>query len=134
MKIVVGYDDSDHAKRALGRAAELAGAGGTVLVVSAVPLLAGGPRTAGTLDTAELEERKHVLAEAVGQLEAKGVDAHMVEAVGDPADAIVTQAEEMGADLVVVGTRGRNIVGRLLLGSVSTKVVQHAPCDVLVVR
>jgi nucleotide-binding universal stress UspA family protein len=47
---------------------------------------------------------------------------------------LVQEAEESGADLIVVGTRGLNAAKRLVLGSVSTNVVQHAPCDVLVVR
>ena len=47
---------------------------------------------------------------------------------------IVQEAEESGADLIVVGTRGLNAAKRLVLGSVSTNVVHHAPCDVLVVH
>ena len=57
-----------------------------------------------------------------------------VEAHGDPADAVVRQATDEEADLIVVGTRGLNVAQRTLLGSVSTKIVHHAPCDVLVVR
>ena len=68
-------------------------------------------------------------------LEKKGIAARTVEAHGDPADALVRQAEDDGADLIVVGTRGLNAAQRALLGSVSTKVVHHAAkCDVLVVR
>ena len=47
---------------------------------------------------------------------------------------LVQQAREAGADLIAVGTRGLNAAQRALLGSVSTKVVHHAECDVLVVR
>jgi nucleotide-binding universal stress UspA family protein len=47
---------------------------------------------------------------------------------------LVQVAAEERADLVVVGTRGLNLAQRALLGSVSTKVVHHAHCDVLVVR
>jgi nucleotide-binding universal stress UspA family protein len=57
-----------------------------------------------------------------------------IEGHGNPADVLVEEAEESGADLIVVGTRGLNAARRLVLGSVSTNVVQHAPCDVLVVR
>jgi nucleotide-binding universal stress UspA family protein len=46
----------------------------------------------------------------------------------------VRQASDEGADLIVVGTRGLNVAQRALLGSVSTKIVHHAACDVLVVR
>lgn len=46
---------------------------------------------------------------------------------------LVQGAEESGANLIVVGARGLNAANRLVLGSVSTNVVQHAPCDVLVV-
>ena len=57
-----------------------------------------------------------------------------VEGHGNPADVIVQEAEESGADLIVVGTRGLGATRRAFMGSVSTNVVHHAPCDVLVVR
>jgi nucleotide-binding universal stress UspA family protein len=47
---------------------------------------------------------------------------------------IIDEAEKEGVDLILMGTRGMNAVDRWLLGSVSTKVVHHAPCNVLVVR
>ena len=57
-----------------------------------------------------------------------------MEGLGEPAEAIVDTARENGADLVIVGTRGENAAKRALMGSVSTSVLHHAPCDVLVVR
>jgi nucleotide-binding universal stress UspA family protein len=67
-------------------------------------------------------------------LAAHGAGAETKDAAGDAGEAIIEAAEDADADLVVVGTRRRNVAARLLLGSVSTKVVHTAPCDVLVVR
>ncbi|WP_206832776.1 universal stress protein [Alicyclobacillus fructus] len=53
---------------------------------------------------------------------------------GVPADAIVNIAEEMGADLIVIGTHGRKGIDRVLMGSVSTAVMHRAKQAVLVVR
>lgn len=53
---------------------------------------------------------------------------------GDPGPTIVDAATAELADLVVVGSRGRNRVERFVLGSVSDHVVRHAPCPVLIVR
>ena len=53
---------------------------------------------------------------------------------GRPATGIVSEAERIEADLIVMGARGLSAVRRLLLGSVSSEVVDHAPCPVLVVR
>lgn len=53
---------------------------------------------------------------------------------GDPADEITKAAKSRRADLVVAGAKGLSAVGRFLLGSVSTKLVRHCPCSVLVVR
>jgi nucleotide-binding universal stress UspA family protein len=53
---------------------------------------------------------------------------------GSPESRIVETAEEIGADLIIVGSHGYSRWERLLLGSVSDSVVHHAPCSVLVVR
>jgi nucleotide-binding universal stress UspA family protein len=65
-------------------------------------------------------------------LSERGIDAETIEGQGDPGSVIVKAAED--ADLVIVGSRGLNSFQRILLGSVSSKVVHRAPCDVLVVR
>lgn len=53
---------------------------------------------------------------------------------GSPESRIVEKAEEIHADLIIVGSHGYNRWERLLLGSVSDSVIHHAPCSVLVVR
>lgn len=53
---------------------------------------------------------------------------------GSPAQSIVAEAEEWKADLIVVGSHGYGFWERMMLGSVSQSVIQHAPCSVLVVR
>jgi nucleotide-binding universal stress UspA family protein len=64
----------------------------------------------------------------------RGLKATLVEGHGDPARAIVEAASDGEADLVIVGTRGQGALARAVLGSVSSKVVHDAPCDVMVVR
>ena len=54
--------------------------------------------------------------------------------VGDPREALIEMARREGADLIVVGSHGRSGLTKLLMGSVASHVVTHAPCDVLVVR
>ena len=53
---------------------------------------------------------------------------------GDPADAILDVAEEIEADLIVVGNKGMTGAKRFLLGSVPNKISHHAPCGVYIVR
>ena len=54
--------------------------------------------------------------------------------VGEPASTIVDTAAEGVYDLIVIGNKGRSALNRFLLGSVTTKVVHHAPCNVLLVK
>ena len=54
--------------------------------------------------------------------------------LGDPRDLIVRTADAVGADLVVVGSHGRTGLPRLVMGSVASYVVSHAPCDVMVIK
>ncbi|HEY7490197.1 MAG TPA: universal stress protein [Candidatus Tectomicrobia bacterium] len=55
-------------------------------------------------------------------------------ASGDPADAIVQVAQDLGVDLIVMATHGRTGLQHVFLGSVAEKVIRHAPCPVLTIR
>lgn len=79
-------------------------------------------------DASELVER------AAQQLQAAGFRATVGVSEGDPKSRIVEKAEDWGADLIVVGSRGRMDFNRALLGSVSEAVARHAPCSVAIVR
>jgi nucleotide-binding universal stress UspA family protein len=133
MSIVVGYDGSEPAKRALQRAADLAKEGDRIVVVSSAEAQArSGPTGGARRDPSEFQQRRDVLEGAKQLVSERGLDAEFVEAQGDPGTAIVEAASD--TDLIIVGSRGLNPIQRMLLGSVSSKVVHRAPCDVLVVR
>jgi nucleotide-binding universal stress UspA family protein len=85
------------------------------------------------VDQARAEREAH-LVKVVRDARAAGVTAEFLVWEGDPGGSIAAAAEAEGADLVVVGTRGRSGAERMLLGSVSDHVVRHAGCPVLVVR
>jgi nucleotide-binding universal stress UspA family protein len=133
MKVVIGYDGSDAAKRALRRAAELAG-DETVTVVSVASQLSGPVRGIQPYWPQEIENRRANLEEARTLLLEQGKQVHAVEGRGDPGTLIAEVGDRAGADVIVVGTRGQNVLGRALRGSVSTKVLRRSDRDVLVIR
>jgi nucleotide-binding universal stress UspA family protein len=134
--IVVAYDETEESKRALDRGVTLAQALGSHLIVTSVaPVMVSVGRAAGAIDPTDtphdhIEELKRVREE----LEAKGIQAEYVPAVGHLDDAIVEVAKEKGADLVVVGTREVGFVKRALGQSVSEGVVHKVECDLLIVH
>jgi nucleotide-binding universal stress UspA family protein len=134
--IVIGYDDTPAAKRALDRASELARAFGSRLVVTSVAPVtsSAAPRSMGTDPSDTALEHRQELATARAHLSEQGLSAEYVEAVGHPADSIVAAAEQHGADLIVVGTREPGFMERLLGTSVSDSVSHRAHCDVLIVH
>jgi nucleotide-binding universal stress UspA family protein len=131
--IVIGYDESEPADRALMRATELAKVFSAKLIVTSVaPILVGRGGPIDPVDRPEdhYDELKH----AAAFLAEHGIEAEYDLALDRPADHIVHLAEERNADLIVVGTREPGLVARLLGMSVSDTVERKARCDVLVVH
>lgn len=77
---------------------------------------------------------RRLVDQTVQQLIKAGFTAEPVCKVGDPAEEIMNVASNRTADLIVMGAKGLGTIDRILLGSVSTRVVQYASCPVLVVR
>jgi nucleotide-binding universal stress UspA family protein len=68
------------------------------------------------------------------KMEEYGVEGEVIISRSAPAEAILETAEELGSDLVVMGTHGRGTVGRLFLGSVAIRVLRHAPCPIVTIH
>ncbi len=120
--IVVGYDGTEPADRALERAAELAKVFGSKLIVTWV-----APVEDEVGPAEELDRARTLLSE-------QGLAVEYQPAIGEPADALVEVAERYGAELLVVGTRDPGAIQRMLGQSVSQAVLRQARCNVLVVR
>jgi len=142
-RIVVGTDGSETAGEAVRQAIDLAKlSGATLSVVSAFEPVSKRRVESEKLDAPadvayEFGPREDVnlvldAAAATARNEGVEVQTHPVE--GDPAEAILTVAEESKADLIVVGNKGMTGARRFLLGSVPNNVSHHAPCSVIIVR
>jgi nucleotide-binding universal stress UspA family protein len=129
--ILVAYDGSPEARRALEHAADLVGRGGSVAVLNVIPAQAVSARIE-TVTEGERAAQRHLLREAESVLARKRVGITPLTAVGDPATEIRAAAERSGAGIVVVGRK--NGRARLIRGSVSTRLMRRAPCDVLIVH
>jgi nucleotide-binding universal stress UspA family protein len=145
-KILLATDGSEEAKLAFASAADLSKKTGSelhVVYVGHMPLVSYESPGAITLDPdlsgrmqedAEQEARRK-LDEQVRQVgKTDGEVAEMHARVGRPDAEIVGLADELGAGLIVLGSRGLGPLRRALMGSVSDSVVRHAHCPVLVVR
>jgi nucleotide-binding universal stress UspA family protein len=135
-KIVVAYDESDAAKRALERAAQIAKAFGSELIITSIaPVMTSIGRSAGPVDPTDppsehIEELKH----AESYLEGEGLHAELVPGLGEPAKTIAELAKERDADLIVLGTHEPSAIARLFGQSVSDSVAHSVHCDVLIVH
>jgi nucleotide-binding universal stress UspA family protein len=140
-RILCPTDFSEPSYEAIKAAGEMAFHFGSELcvlhVVSPVPLVPMGAEPSGfnvSLYERELEaSSKRSLEEIINQMEWKHLKVRLIVLRGNAADEIVRVAEEEKAELIVIATRGRTGLDRLIFGSVAEKVVRFAKCPVLTV-
>ncbi|MGZ8804341.1 MAG: universal stress protein [Microbacterium sp.] len=139
--IVVGTDGSETAGVAVHHATVLAKLTEATLhlVHAHQPLSMSHAAAAGmTVDVASInagiaDSSADVCHHAAAEAKRTGVRFETHARPGDPADALIDVAEEVGADLLVIGNRRMTGVKRFVLGSVPNKVSHHAPCSLLIV-
>jgi nucleotide-binding universal stress UspA family protein len=133
--VIWATDGSEASERALPIALELVrDSHGKLFVVHADEILAG--RAGGFSMFADEEELRDGLRAKVAELVSTGIDAEFQVVKGvnqDPADLVAEAARKLGADVIVVGTRGHGRVTGMLLGSVTQRLMHVAPCPVLAV-
>jgi nucleotide-binding universal stress UspA family protein len=146
-RALIATDGSDFAIAAARRAVELLAPSTQLTLLEVVPPPVvpaatpvtglegvgplGAPEATEELDEALTEQGREGLDRTAAALEGK-VERKLVH--GEPAAEICRVAEEDGYDVIVIGSHGTGFVKRVLMGSVSHHVIQHAPCPVLVVR
>lgn len=139
-RILVPHDFSDDAAAALDFAVELAKQlGGELHLVHAyrMPLEMFSPYGVAVPDSVMPEIREAAarhLKELAAKVKAEGLAVHVHLQEGPPADSIAEAAGELGADLIVMGTRGRTGLAHVVLGSVAERTVRSAPCPVLTLK
>lgn len=141
MKVLIGVDDSPYSAAAVAHVAGAAWPKATkFLVLSALaPMFIrpdeGPPANAIAQLMMEQEKyHKEIADAAADRLRKAGLTADARMMVADPRAALLDAARSEHVNLIVVGSHGKTGIKKLLLGSVASHVVTHAPCSVLVVR
>jgi nucleotide-binding universal stress UspA family protein len=135
--IVVGADGSDTSSEAVRQAAELATRFDARLHIVcaytpvAVRVQAASPES-GEWNVGPEVMGEQVLSRARSLVGGADVELHAVP--GDASDALIEIAEQENADVIVIGNKGMQKVGRFILGNVPNKVSHNAPCSVYIVR
>jgi nucleotide-binding universal stress UspA family protein len=143
MRILIGVDDSPHSRAAVEFVKKMAWPkDSSILVLSVARTVVGVyaeafvPAPAYVADLSADTRRfcEETAAGAERELKGTGLKTEARVLQGDPRTALVDAARTERADLVVVGSHGRTGVAKLLMGSVASHVVTHAPCSVMVVK
>lgn len=145
MRILIAYDGSDSAKKAVDVIGDMARKNDEIFLLTVIPaellsstftkmLLPDIDLSSIAKDSAFKERAEETLKEVAEMIKDKVSKIETIVASGDPADEILVTAKNKACDLIVVGYKGYGKEGRFLIGSVTDKVVRHAYCSVMVVR
>ena len=137
-KILVAVDGSEHGLRAAKFAGDLARQMKSeklriVVSFEPIPPYLGEPNMQSAIN-ARLEEAQGILRAAEQEVGSVPCEIHTELIEGSAAEAILDVARTRESDVIVMGARGLGRIAAAVLGSVSQKVVAHAPCPVLIVR
>lgn len=136
-KVLCATDGSENADRAFDYATRLAQSEGATLHGVHVVEKLLGYRVSGMdshIDESEIDARIRTQAEAAGKELGSQVTMHMMASpAGEVAKRIAETASDLGADLVIVGTRGHSAIGGAFLGSVTQRLLHVSTCPVLAV-
>ena len=133
--IVLAYDGSKFSNKALQEAVLMAkSSGGNLLILSVVDITEEFESEAPGLTDRMTEKLLRLTQKALEKAVKAKIKARMEVHVGDAYEMIVGVAKKKKADIIVMGSHGRTGLTRLLMGSVTSRVIGHAPCSVLVVR
>jgi nucleotide-binding universal stress UspA family protein len=135
-KILVGYDGSEASERAVDVAIDLARCTDAQILVLAVarpPEPATRVEVDAVLDNAK-EHFEEGFTKVRERANAAAVDLETLIEVGHPAEHLIHQAELNHAELIIVGRKGTSLFEKLLLGSVSERVIRFAHCPVMVIK
>lgn len=138
-KILVPTDGSDYSMRAAEYAISIAKTLSAQILVAFVVDEIVLEQIAKSTERERVEKElkedgQRYVKYAVGLAEKEGVQASSLIANGRPFEQIVHMAKGLNTDLIVMGTYGRRGADRILLGSVAERVIEFAPCPVLVIK
>lgn len=129
MSVVLATDGRAHTSKAVDYALEYARLHREALYVVFVI----GPKHEENREGTVGEAKKH-LEEIKVRATQQGVETTTLLETGSPAESAIAVAERVSASAIVVGTSGKTVLDRVLIGSVSEHVVRNSPCTVIVVK
>jgi nucleotide-binding universal stress UspA family protein len=132
-EILVAYDGSETAKKAIEHAINLLKPEDKLIIISVVPTSKMAEFADIDTDTS-VARAQEVINELLAQLREKDINAFGVVKEGDIADEILKMGFELKCDLIVIGHKGISKIGKFSLGSVADKVARYATRPVLIVR
>ena len=145
MRVLIAVDDSEWSKAAIQFVKSMTWpAKSEFVVLSVAPSMylayslgdvpGGTPMVSQEIANQWLSHHELIATSYMREIEALGFQARPLGVSGDPRSMILETAAQEDSDLIVIGSHGRSGLKKLLLGSVSSHVVTHAHCSVLVVK
>ncbi|MEW6408690.1 MAG: universal stress protein [Nitrospirota bacterium] len=134
-RILVATDGSRYSEAAMNEAIKLAKeSDGTIIIVSAIDVTEEFEIESPGLTERLVKQFKALVEDMKKRAEAEGIKAEAIVDEGEPYEVIVNTAKQKDVNIIVMGSHGRTGIMRLLMGSVTSRVIGHAGCSVLVVK